>query len=134
MNNVLERVADSLATDMVGHPANLFNQVVFTLVRDHPGGLQGLLDRFTQAGLGTHVASWLSDEPNQPLTARELGRVFDAGEIAALASKLGVSPTEAGARLATTLPDIVNRMTPGNRVDPAFLREILPLLTGKVLD
>jgi len=134
MTNVLERVADSLATDMVGHPANLFNQVVFTLVRDHPGGLQGLLDRFTQAGLGAHVASWLSDGQNQALTASELGQVFDASEIAALAGKLGVSPAETEDRLATTLPDIVNRMTPSNQVDPAFLREILPLLTGKVLD
>jgi len=134
MTNVLERVADSLATDMVGHPANLFNQVVFTLVRDHPGGLQGLLDRFTQAGLGAHVTSWLSDDQNQALTASELGQVFDPSEIAVLAGKLGVSPAETGARLATTLPDIVNRMTPSNQVDPAFLREILPLLTGKVLD
>jgi uncharacterized protein YidB (DUF937 family) len=129
----LEQVATSLATDMVGNRENLFNQVVFTLIRDHAGGLAGLLERFTAAGLGGHVQSWLGDGPNLPLSVEDLAGMFGRDEIAGMAAKLGITPEDTASGLARTLPDIVNRLTPGNQVDDAFVRESLDLLTGRVL-
>jgi uncharacterized protein YidB (DUF937 family) len=129
----LEQVADALAADMVGNRENLFNQVVFTLIRDYPGGLESLLERFTAAGFGEHVRSWLGDGPNLPLATDDLARVFDREQVAGMAAKLGLTPDAAAAGLARAIPDIVNRLTPGNHVDAAFVKESLDLLTGRVL-
>ena len=129
----LEQVADALAADMVGNRENLFNQVVFTLIRDYPGGLESLLERFTAAGFGEHVQSWLGDGPNLPLATGDLARVFDREQVAGMAAKLGLTPDAAAAGLARAVPDIVNRLTPGNHVDAAFVKESLDLLPGRVL-
>lgn len=132
MTEVLTGLAERLNLEAVGHPNNLFNSVVFTLVDGYPGGLQGLLDRFSSQGYSSHVASWLSDGGNEPLTPEDVAKVFDREGIAALATKLGLPPQRVAEGLAQKLPDIINRLTPSNRVDEAFIRDSLPLLTGRV--
>lgn len=132
MTEMLAGLADRLNPDAVGHPNNLFNAVVFTLIEDYPGGLQALLDRFSAAGYASHVASWLSDGPNEPLTAEDVTKVCGRDGIEALATRLNVTPQRVTDGLAEKLPDIINRLTPSNRVDDAFIRDSLPLLTGRV--
>lgn len=132
MTEVLSGLAERLNLDAVGHPNNLFNTAVFTLIEDYPGGLQALLDRFSGAGYASHVASWLSDDPNEPLTSADVLKMCDDKGLAALAAKLGLSPQRVAEGLAEKLPDLINRLTPSNRVDEAFIRDSLPLLTGRV--
>ncbi len=38
------------------------------LIQNHPGGIEGLLGQFQQAGLGNHVASWVGSGENQPIS------------------------------------------------------------------
>ncbi len=132
MTELLTGLADRIKLDAVGHPNNLFNTVVFTLIEDYPGGLQALLDRFSSAGYASHVASWLSDGRNEPLTSEDVVKVFDRDGLAALGTRLGLTPQRVAEGLAEKVPDIINRLTPSNRVDEAFIRDSLPLLTGRV--
>lgn len=80
------------------------------------GGLGGLVGKFQSSGLGDIVNSWISTGPNQAITAEQLQRVLGSDLISQVAAKLGISPQKAGAELAETLPDVVDKMTPNGQL------------------
>ena len=77
------------------------------------GGIQGLVNRFEQHGLGGIAKSWVSTGPNQPISAAQLHQVLGSDNVATMASKLNVSPQELLNKLSELLPDHVDKMTPG---------------------
>lgn len=83
------------------------------------GGIQGLLNKFTQAGHGDTVASWISNGENQPISADHVQSVIGPDQINAIAAKLGVDPAQASQLLAQFLPHLVDKLTPNGTVDPA---------------
>jgi uncharacterized protein YidB (DUF937 family) len=83
------------------------------------GGLQGLISKFTQAGHGDTVASWISTGDNLPISPDSVQHVIGPDQISAIASKLGVDPTQASALVAKFLPHVVDKLTPNGAVDPA---------------
>jgi uncharacterized protein YidB (DUF937 family) len=83
------------------------------------GGLQGLLSKFTQAGHGDTVASWIGTGANQPISPEALQRVIGPDQVNAIATKLGVDPTQASELMAKFLPHVVDKLTPTGAVDPA---------------
>jgi len=82
------------------------------------GGLQGLLNKFTQAGHGDTVASWVGTGENQPISPDALQHVIGPDQVNAIATKLGVDPTQASALIAKFLPHVVDKLTPNGTVDP----------------
>lgn len=82
------------------------------------GGLQGLGDLFQKQGLGDIFAGWVSNGPNPPVTGQQLQRVFGQDTVNQLASKLGVDGGQASNLLAQFLPDIIDKLTPGGKIDP----------------
>lgn len=80
------------------------------------GGLNGVLDKFRQSGLAAQVESWISTGPNLGITSEQIHQVFGAEAIGGVASKLGVSVTQAGSALAQLLPELINKLTPEGRV------------------
>jgi len=82
------------------------------------GGLQGLLTKFTQAGHGDTVASWIGTGENQPISPDALQHVIGPDQVNAIATKLGVDPTQASALIAKFLPHVVDKLTPNGVVDP----------------
>ncbi len=80
------------------------------------GGLGELVDRFRSAGRGQAAESWVSDQPNQSLNASEVEEVIGAETVDELAQKTGLSRAEILERLATALPETVNRLTPRGRL------------------
>lgn len=76
------------------------------------GSLPDLADRFTEAGLGAVMASWIGNGPNLPIDPKDLGRVLGRARVQDLATLTGL-PTEAFLeRLSRALPEAVHRMTP----------------------
>jgi len=97
------------------------------------GGLQGLLSKFTQAGHGDAVSSWIGTGENQPISPDTLQRVIGPDQINAIATKLGVDPAQASALVAKFLPSAVDKLTPNGAIDPAVdhsqtLSSMLPSL------
>jgi len=82
------------------------------------GGLQGLLNKFTQAGHGDTVSSWVSRGENQPISPNAVQHALGSDQVSAIASKLGVDPAQASELLAKFLPHAVDKMTPDGAVDP----------------
>lgn len=87
------------------------------VVRNHPGGLGGLLAQFKTAGLGQQSDSWVSTGQNLPVSADQVSSVLGPGNIEAMAQKLGINPQVASASLAALLPIVIDHLTPRGQVD-----------------
>ncbi len=92
--------------------------VLSTLIAQN-GGLQGLLNKFTQAGHGDTVASWIGTGENQPISPDALQHVIGPDQVNAIATKLGVDPAQASELVAKFLPHVVDQVTPNGAIDPA---------------
>lgn len=80
------------------------------------GGLDGLVSKFEQAGLGNVIGSWVGNGRNQPVGADRSTQVLGSGAIGQMAGQLGVSPDQAAARPSGILPALVNHLTPNGQV------------------
>lgn len=76
------------------------------------GGLQGLIGDFQKSGLGAKVGSWVSTGVNQAVSPAELQKVLGADRLQKLAQITGMSPDQMSAKLATILPEVIDKMTP----------------------
>jgi uncharacterized protein YidB (DUF937 family) len=85
------------------------------LVRNHPGGLTGLVQKLRENGAGEIVDSWVGWEENRPIAAEQIRSVLGEEQVAQFAAKVGVSPELASAKLAELLPILADRMIPKRR-------------------
>lgn len=92
---------------LVGHAVDMVNS-------PETGGMEGLVQKFRANGLGEAVASWIGPGGNHPITAEQIQRVLGQDRINAIASKFGMSPQDASAKLAEVLPTVVSKMSGGS--------------------
>jgi len=89
------------------------------LVNGHPDGLNGLIQKFQQGGLGDVIQSWVGNGANQPISADQLQNVLGADTVTNLAQQAGVPPEQATGLLAQVLPHLVNAATPAGQLPAA---------------
>jgi uncharacterized protein YidB (DUF937 family) len=89
--------------------------VVNGLIQKH-GGLGGMLEELRTRGLGDAVKSWVSTGPNLPIAPDQVHQAFGSDTMTQLAAKLGMTPAELSAKIATVLPQVVDKMTPAGVV------------------
>ena len=80
------------------------------------GGLGDLIHQLQSAGYGQAAQSWVSDEPNQPLGPGEVEQAISDDLLLELEKRTGLPRAEIVERLATGLPETVNKLTPQGRV------------------
>lgn len=97
------------ANPLVGLLGNLFTQ---------SGGLQGMMSKFSQAGLGNVFSSWVGTGQNQPIAPEQIQQVLGSDQVKALAAKLGIDPTQVSQLMAEQLPKVVDKLTPQGKIDP----------------
>lgn len=118
---LLDSLVTSAVTSALGGNANsltgnLVSGVVGMLTSGSGGGLNGLVDKFKQSGLGDVAASWVGKGDNKPVTPQQLEEALGADKVAELAREAGI-PEEKGAEvLSQVLPSVVNEMTPDGEV------------------
>ncbi len=76
------------------------------------GGLNGLTEKFNQAGLGNVISSWISRGENLPISADQIASVLGNGTLGNIASQLGIDPAQASGQLAQVLPGLIDKLTP----------------------
>lgn len=86
------------------------------MVLQQNGGIQGVLAKLQQAGLGATGQSWIGTGANQPIDADALTRALGHGQLGALAQSLGLHPQDAAGGLAKVLPEVVDHLTPAGQV------------------
>lgn len=115
-------------------PKAMLLQAAIGMIQNHPGGLQGLLGQFQQAGLAQQVESWVGSGANQALTGDHVQQALGADQIQNLAQQAGMDPGQASQGLASLLPELVNHLTPnGGMPDAGQLQQGLGGLLGKLM-
>jgi uncharacterized protein YidB (DUF937 family) len=79
-------------------------------------GLGGLVEKFTQGGLGDVVQSWVSTGQNLPVSPDQLNQVLGGDTLAGLAQQLGMGQGELGTQLSQLLPQVVDKLTPNGQL------------------
>jgi uncharacterized protein YidB (DUF937 family) len=100
-----------------GNPGggNLVGEL-FSLIQNHPGGLQGMLQSLQTNGLGDAVQSWVGTGANQPVDPDQMHNALGPAAISAIAAKLGISPELASSGVAQMLPSVIDKLTPNGQV------------------
>ena len=80
------------------------------------GGIEGLLAKFQQAGMGQHAQSWIGTGQNMPISPDVLSQILGQGQLGQIAQQMGMSHEQAAGSLAQALPGVVDHMTPGGEI------------------
>jgi len=113
--SLFDEVLQQVTGGMSGEHAQLANGVL-DLIKEHPGGLSGLVQSFHDNGLGSVVSSWVSTGQNLPVTADQIQAVLGNDKVQQFAAKAGITPDVAKAKLAELLPTLVDKLTPHGTV------------------
>jgi uncharacterized protein YidB (DUF937 family) len=106
---------------------------VLDMIRAMPGGLPALLDRFRDNGFDDAVRSWIGKGSNFTLGPQDVQRVLGAATIEALAREAVISPKDAATEVASLLPQLVDKLTPGGVMpDEAALASYFEQLKAKI--
>ncbi len=81
------------------------------------GGIDGLMQKFNDSGLGAQLTSWISTGANKPISGEQISQVFDQNTIQKVASHLGMDGSKAANLIAQVLPEIINKATPDGNKD-----------------
>ena len=79
---------------------------------NNAGGLQGILAKLQQGGLGEAAASWVGTGANQPVSADALGSALGPDLMGMIASQFGGNQQQAAGTLADVLPGLIDQLTP----------------------
>ncbi len=97
------------------------------------GGLDGLMGKFQQAGLGDVLGSWVESGPNQPISGNQLTAVLGSDVMADLAARLGTDTGAAAGQLSQVLPGLIDQLTPSGEAPQEGLGsggELMGILGG----
>jgi uncharacterized protein YidB (DUF937 family) len=129
---LLDQIAGAFGGEKGGASGqNQIMLVAMELLQNQPGGLQGIIEQFTHAGLGEQAASWVSTGQNLPISAEDLKRVFGGsggGQLRELAAKLGMDHDTAVGGLADALPGLVDKLTPNGKIEHDVVAQGFDLL------
>ena len=96
---------------------------IFSMLNDalsSHGGVQGLVTAFQQGGLGDIVNSWIGTGANLPVSADQIQKALGSERLSQIAEQLGVPAGEAASTLASSLPGLIDGVTPnGSLPGPA---------------
>ena len=76
------------------------------------GGLDGLLEKFKQAGMADQVNSWIGNGQNLPISAEQISQILGSDVVRTVAAKLGIDPDQAAQQLSALLPGLIDKLTP----------------------
>jgi len=113
---------DQIKSSLTGHadlPADTDHATLTNAamqVFGHQQGLSGLAQGFEGAGLSRVFGSWVGTGANQSVSGEQVQAALGQNKIQEFAQRAGVSAGVAPQLLATVLPMLVDRMTPGGRL------------------
>jgi uncharacterized protein YidB (DUF937 family) len=113
--NPLDSGLGGLAGRNQAQGGNLLLQVVLSLLQQN-GGLEAVLGKLRQGGLGQQADSWVSTGQNMNISPDQLQQIFGSSTISDLASQLGMPEDQAGSTMAQVLPEVINHLTPQGQV------------------
>lgn len=86
-------------------------QTIMTWI-EQQGGIQGIMEKFRNGGLGEIVESWISQQSNMAVSSEQITSVFGSPALQELGAKLGIDSQTASAMISEYLPKIVDGLSP----------------------
>jgi len=80
------------------------------------GGLNAIVAKLQQAGLGNQVNSWLGNGQNLPITADQIKQVLGSDVVRQLAAKYNIPVDQISEVLAHQLPIAVDKASPNGKL------------------
>jgi uncharacterized protein YidB (DUF937 family) len=80
------------------------------------GGLGELVDQFKKGGLGSAADSWVGTGPNEAVKPSQLESALGSDMIDNLVKQTGLSRQDLLDRLASILPEAVDKLTPAGKL------------------
>ncbi|WP_420814653.1 YidB family protein [Paraburkholderia susongensis] len=114
--SLLDTIGSLIGKSPEGGGQQALVSAALEFVNNQPGGLNGLIQRFQEKGLGDVVSSWVGNGENQPIAADALHGVLGSEAVTNLAAKAGVQPDQVTGLLSQILPHVVNAATPEGEV------------------
>ena len=127
---LFDDVAGAVMGKVMGGNQGSMVQVAMEMFNQY-GGLNGVLDKFKQGGLGELAASWVGTGENLPISPEQISSVLGSGAIAEMAAKFGITPEVLSNQIAQHLPSVIDKMTPNGEVNPdsgSLLSTVLGML------
>ena len=87
------------------------------------GGLDALVGKLQQGGMGGNVDSWVGTGANEPIDPQRLGAALGDDEVQRLSAKSGIDIAALLPLLAAFLPQIINMLTPQGNVPSGGLNQ-----------
>lgn len=107
---LLDSIAGTVLGKLGGEQGGI-TQVAMDLFNQN-GGLNGILEKFKENGLGETAASWVGNGENISISAEQISSVLGNGAIAEMAAKFGINPETLSTQIAEHLPTLVDKLTP----------------------
>lgn len=82
------------------------------------GGVEVLIQKFQQGGLGEILSSWLSNSGNKSISSGDIQSAFGQQALQSLADKLGTDVNGASGKLSELLPQLIDKISPQGEVHP----------------
>ncbi|MEV6573462.1 YidB family protein [Streptomyces sp. NPDC051577] len=87
--------------------------------------LGGLLDMLTKSGLVDQAQSWVGTGENKAVTGAQIADALPNETLQKVADQAGVSPEHAADRIAQSLPQAVDKLTPDGSLPSGSLEDII---------
>jgi uncharacterized protein YidB (DUF937 family) len=116
---------DSLLSMAAGAPKstaanhNAVTSIMDILNSNQVGGIDGMVEKMSKAGLGKTMDSWISTGSNKSIKGKQISNVLGSDIVAQLAGKLGINQAQASAMLARFMPLIIDKLTPDGKKSSA---------------
>jgi uncharacterized protein YidB (DUF937 family) len=113
----LSAILGGLAGGSGGGTGNILLQLTLSMLQQQ-GGLDNVLGKFREAGMGAQADSWVSTGQNMDISPNQLEQVLGSDALSEIAAKLGMSQDQAGSAMSQVLPEVINQLTPQGQVTP----------------
>jgi uncharacterized protein YidB (DUF937 family) len=97
----------------LGPKSGQLMQELVHLITGSPGGVNGFIDKFRSAGLGSEVTSWLGRTDGAALAGAQVERALGSTALGGIASRLGLGSGVVATAIGYILPKLIGQITPG---------------------
>jgi len=94
------------------------------------GGVEVLLQKFQQGGLGQVLNSWLGSGSNMSIDGGEIQNALGNDQLQSLADKLGTDVQGASGTLAALLPQVIDELSPQGHIKTSNTQDLGAMVDG----
>ena len=83
---------------------------------DQFGGVDGIMKKLQDSGLGDQVSSWIGKGENAAVSPDQIKSALGSDDLEQLAAKTGLDVDELSGRISEKLPTAIDKLTPDGAV------------------